>query len=179
MGITGANFLISDSGSTVIVTNEGNGRMTNTLPKVHVAVTSIEKCISNFEELSLMLRVLTRSATSQNIVIIYLLQLAKKTKELDGPKEFHVILMDVGRTKILESETWEILKCIRCGACMNHCPVTTQLVDIHMVGFILVPWVQFLILLYLVIKLLEIYHMPQPYVISVALSVLLKYLFLN
>ena len=67
MGITGANFLISDSGSTVIVTNEGNGRMTNTLPKVHVAVTSIEKCISNFEELSLMLRVLTRSATSQNI----------------------------------------------------------------------------------------------------------------
>ena len=124
MGITGANFLISDSGSTVIVTNEGNGRMTNTLPKVHVAVTSIEKCISNFEELSLMLRVLTRSATSQNISnYISITTGAKKQKDLDGPKEFHVILMDVGRTKILESDTWEILKCIRCGACMNHCPV--------------------------------------------------------
>ena len=86
MGITGANFLISDSGSTVIVTNEGNGRMTNTLPKVHVAVTSIEKCISNFEELSLMLRVLTRSATSQNISNYISITTGTKTKRVRWPK---------------------------------------------------------------------------------------------
>ena len=91
-------FLISDSGSTVIVTNEGNGRMTNTLPKVHVAVTSIEKCISNFEELSLMLECLLGQQL-QNISNYISITTGKKNKKIRWPKEFHVILMDVEELK--------------------------------------------------------------------------------
>ncbi len=124
MGISGANFLVAETGSTMIVTNEGNGRMTTTMPRVHVAITGIEKIVATLEDVSTLLRVLTRSATGQSISN-YLSYTTgpKRPGDQDGPGEFHVIIVDAGRTKLLASEIREALRCIRCGACMNHCPV--------------------------------------------------------
>jgi L-lactate dehydrogenase complex protein LldF len=124
MGISGANFLIAETGSTMIVTNEGNGRMTTTMPRVHVAITGIEKIVPTLEDVSLLLRVLTRSATGQSISnYLSFTTGPKRSGDKDGPGEFHVIVVDAGRTKALASEIREALRCIRCGACMNHCPV--------------------------------------------------------
>ena len=124
MGITGANFLVAETGSTMIVTNEGNGRMTTTMPRVHVAIASIEKCIPTLEDLSLLMRLLARSATGQSISnYISVTTGAKRDGDSDGPEEFHVVLVDIGRTRVLGSDLREALRCIRCGACMNHCPV--------------------------------------------------------
>lgn len=124
MGISGANFLVAETGSTMIVTNEGNGRMTTTMPRVHVAIAGIEKIIPTLEDVSLMLRLLTRSATGQSISnYLSFTTGPKRAGDQDGPGEFHVIIVDAGRTRILASEIREALRCIRCGACMNHCPV--------------------------------------------------------
>jgi len=124
MGISGANFLVAETGSTMIVTNEGNGRMTTTMPRVHVAITGIEKIVPTLEDVSLLLRVLTRSATGQSISnYLSFTTGPKRPGDKDGPGEFHVIIVDAGRTKLLASEIREALRCIRCGACMNHCPV--------------------------------------------------------
>jgi L-lactate dehydrogenase complex protein LldF len=124
MGISGANFLVAETGSTMIVTNEGNGRMTTTMPRVHVAVTGVEKVVSTLEDVSLLLRLLTRSATGQSISnYLSFTTGPKRPGDQDGPGEFHVIIVDAGRTRILASEIREALRCIRCGACMNHCPV--------------------------------------------------------
>jgi len=124
MGISGANFLVAETGSTMIVTNEGNGRMTTTMPRVHVAITGIEKIVPTLENVSLLLRVLTRSATGQSISnYLSFTTGPKRPGDNDGPGEFHVIIVDAGRTKLLASEIREALRCIRCGACMNHCPV--------------------------------------------------------
>lgn len=124
MGISGANFLVAETGSTMIVTNEGNGRMTTTMPRVHVAIAGIEKIIPTLEDVSLMLRLLTRSATGQSISnYLSFTTGPKRPGDQDGPGEFHVIIVDAGRTRILASEIREALRCIRCGACMNHCPV--------------------------------------------------------
>ena len=124
MGISGANFLIAETGSTMIVTNEGNGRMTTTMPRVHVAVTGIEKVVPTLEDVSLLLRLLTRSATGQSISnYLSFTTGPKRSGDQDGPGEFHVIIVDAGRTEVLASEIREALRCIRCGACMNHCPV--------------------------------------------------------
>ena len=124
MGISGANFLVAETGSTMIVTNEGNGRMTTTMPRVHVAITGIEKIVPTLEDISLLLRLLTRSATGQSISnYLSFTTGPKRPGDNDGPGEFHVIIVDAGRTKLLASEIREALRCIRCGACMNHCPV--------------------------------------------------------
>ena len=136
MGITGANFMIAETGSTVIVTNEGNGRMTTTMPRVHVAISSIEKCIPTLDDFALMMRLLPRSATGQVISnYVSMTTGPKRNEDLDGPGEFHVIILDVGRTRVLGSELREALRCIRCGACMNHCPVY-QNVGGHAYGWV-------------------------------------------
>ncbi|MSQ59063.1 MAG: iron-sulfur cluster-binding protein [Betaproteobacteria bacterium] len=124
MGITGANFLVADTGTTVIVTNEGNGRMTTTMPRVHVAIAGIEKVVPTLEDVSLLLRLLTRSATAQTISnYLSFATGPKRQADPDGPEEFHIVLVDAGRSRVLGSELREALRCIRCGACMNHCPV--------------------------------------------------------
>jgi L-lactate dehydrogenase complex protein LldF len=124
MGISGGNFLIAETGSVAIVTNEGNGRMVTTLPKIHVAITGIEKILPTLEDLSVIMRLLARSATGQTISnYISVLTGVKGQHDADGPEQFHIVLVDSGRTKILASELRPALRCIRCGACMNHCPV--------------------------------------------------------
>ena len=124
IGITGANFLIAETGSSVIVTNEGNGDLTQTLPQVHIVLASIEKVVPTLEDVTTLLRVLARSATGQEMSSYTTFSTGpKRTNDADGPKEFHVVLLDNGRTDLLAGEFAEILNCIRCGACLNHCPV--------------------------------------------------------
>ncbi|TNE57521.1 MAG: iron-sulfur cluster-binding protein [Alphaproteobacteria bacterium] len=124
VGITGANFLIAETGSTVIVTNEGNGDLTQTLPKVHIVCASIEKVVPTLEDFSQLIRVLPRSATGQEITAYTTLSTGpRRADDLDGPDEFHVVLLDAGRSKYLGTEVQEVLRCIRCSACLNHCPI--------------------------------------------------------
>jgi L-lactate dehydrogenase complex protein LldF len=124
MGVSGGNFLIAETGSVTIVTNEGNGRMVTTLPRVHVAMTGIEKVLPTLEDLSAILRVLPRSATGQDITnYVSILTGIRDDGAMDGPQENHVILVDNGRSQLLGSDLHDALRCIRCGACMNHCPV--------------------------------------------------------
>jgi L-lactate dehydrogenase complex protein LldF len=124
MGISGANFIIAETGSVLIVTNEGNGRLATTLPRVHVAVTGIEKVVPTLEDVTTLLRLLPRSATGQSITnYVSVLTGTKGKDESDGPEHFHIILLDNGRSSLLGTELQPMLRCIRCGACMNHCPV--------------------------------------------------------
>jgi L-lactate dehydrogenase complex protein LldF len=124
VGITGANFLIAETGTSVIVTNEGNGDLTQTLGKVHVVVASIEKIVPTLEDTSQILRVLARSATGQDMSVYTTFSTGpKREDDPDGPDEYHVVLLDNGRSAMLGTEYQDMLRCIRCGACMNHCPV--------------------------------------------------------
>ena len=124
MGISGGNFLVAETGSALIVTNEGNGRLVTTLPRVHVAITGIEKVVSTLEDVTTLLRLLPRSATGQSITnYVSVLTGNKKQEDHDGPEHFHIILLDNGRSGLLGGEMQDMLRCIRCGACMNHCPV--------------------------------------------------------
>jgi L-lactate dehydrogenase complex protein LldF len=124
VGITGANFLIAETGSTIIVTNEGNGDLTQSLPKVHIVIASIEKIVPTLEDMSQFVRILARSATGQEMSVYTTLSTGPKRKgDPDGPEEFHVILLDNGRSGMIGTEFQDMLRCIRCGACMNHCPV--------------------------------------------------------
>jgi L-lactate dehydrogenase complex protein LldF len=124
VGITGANFLIAETGSTIIVTNEGNGDLTQMLPKMHIVITSLEKVVPTLEDVSTILRVLARSATGQEFSSYTTLSTGpKRAGDLDGPEAFHVVLLDNGRSAMIGTELQEALRCIRCGACMNHCPV--------------------------------------------------------
>ena len=124
VGITGANFLIAETGSTVTVTNEGNAELTMTLPRVHIVLASIEKVVPTLEDAATMLRVLARSATGQDVSVYTSFATGpRRPGDLDGPEEFHVVLLDNGRSTMLEGELREMLRCIRCGACLNHCPV--------------------------------------------------------
>src|SRR5215217_2817070 len=124
VGITGANFLIAETGSSVIVTNEGNGDLTQTLPRVHIALASIEKVVPTLEDCTSLLRLLARSATGQDFSVYTTFSTgARRPGDLDGPEEYHVVLLDNGRTNMLGTEFGEMLRCIRCAACMNHCPV--------------------------------------------------------
>lgn len=124
LGISGANFIVAETGSVLIVTNEGNGRLTTTLPRVHIAITGIEKVVPTLEDASTLLRLLPRSATGQSITnYVSILTGVKGAGESDGPEHFHIILLDNGRSRLLGTELQPMLRCIRCGACMNHCPV--------------------------------------------------------
>jgi L-lactate dehydrogenase complex protein LldF len=124
VGITGANFLIAETGSSVIVTNEGNGDLTQTLPKAHIVLTSIEKVVPTLEDVSTILRVLARSATGQEMSVYTTFSTGPRREgDPDGPGEYHVVLLDNGRSSMLGGKFREMLRCIRCGACMNHCPV--------------------------------------------------------
>ncbi len=124
VGITGANFLIAETGTSVIVTNEGNGDLTQTLPKVHIALASIEKLVPTIEDCTSLLRVLARSATGQDFSVYTTFSTgARREADLDGPEEYHVVLIDNGRSGMIGTEFQDMLRCIRCAACMNHCPV--------------------------------------------------------
>jgi len=136
LGISGGNFLIAETGSVAIVTNEGNGRMTTTLPKVHVAITGIEKVIPTLEDLSLLNRLLPRSATGQAISNYFsILTGPRGDNDRDGPRHMYFVLVDGGRTEFIGTDMQEMLRCIRCGACMNHCPVY-QSVGGHAYGWV-------------------------------------------
>ncbi len=123
-GISGANFAIAESGSLVIVTNEGNGRMVTTVPPLHIAILSIEKILPSLRDLPTFIRLLPRSATGQAIsTYVSIITGARKPGDATGAKELHIVLLDNGRSDIITGEFREMLKCIRCGACMNVCPV--------------------------------------------------------
>ena len=124
VGITGANLLIAETGTSVIVTNEGNGDLTQCLPRIHIVITSIEKVVPTLEDANTILRVLARSATGQEFSTYTTFTTGPKREgDLDGPDEYHVVLLDNGRSEMLGGEFHDMLRCIRCGACMNHCPV--------------------------------------------------------
>jgi L-lactate dehydrogenase complex protein LldF len=124
VGITGANFLIAETGTSIIVTNEGNGDLTQSLPRVHIVIASIEKVVPNLEDATTILRVLARSATGQEFSAYTTFSTGpRRAEDPDGPEEYHVILLDNGRSAMLGSDFQDMLRCIRCGACMNHCPV--------------------------------------------------------
>jgi len=124
VGITGANFAIAETGTIVLVSNEGNARLTTSLPKVHIAIMGIEKVIPKLADLPYFLKVLARAATGQKLsVYTSMITGASSDEELDGPSEFHLIILDNGRSQILSSPLRESLFCIRCGACLNACPI--------------------------------------------------------
>jgi len=124
VGITGANFLVAETGSSIIVTNEGNGDLTQTLPRIHIVVTSIEKLVPTFEDAATLLRLLARSATGQEFSSYTTISTGpRRAGDLDGPEQYHVVLLDNGRSAMIGTEFQDMLRCIRCSACMNHCPV--------------------------------------------------------
>jgi len=124
IGITGANFLIAETGTSVIVTNEGNGDLTQILPRVHVVLATIEKITPTLEDVAQILRVLARSATGQDMSVYTTFSTGpRRPGDPDGPDEYHVVLIDNGRSAMLGTGFQDMLRCIRCAACMNHCPV--------------------------------------------------------
>jgi L-lactate dehydrogenase complex protein LldF len=124
LGITGANFAVAQTGTVVLVTNEGNGRLTTTWPRVHIALVGMEKVIPRLADLPVFLKLLARAATGQTLsVYTTLLTGPRRPGETDGPEEFHLVLLDNGRSQVLASPFRESLQCIRCGACLNACPV--------------------------------------------------------
>ena len=124
VGMTGANFLVAETGTSVIVTNEGNGDLTQILPRIHIVIASIEKIVPTLEDVTTILRVLARSATGQDMSVYNTFSTGpRRAGDPDGPEEYHVVILDNGRTAMLGNEFHDMLRCIRCGACMNHCPV--------------------------------------------------------
>ena len=128
LGITGANFAVAETGTVVLVTNEGNGRMATSLPRVHVAVMGVEKVIPSMTDLAVFLAILAKSATGQKLsVYTTLVQGPRRPAELEGPEEFHLVLLDNGRIAQIAGALRESLYCLRCGACLNVCPVYRQI----------------------------------------------------
>jgi L-lactate dehydrogenase complex protein LldF len=124
MGVSGVNFGVAESGAVVLVTNEGNGRLTTSAPRIHVAVMGIERVVESLDDLGVLLQVLARSASGQKLsVYTTMLSGPARVGEPDGPDEFHLVLLDNGRSQILGGQYAEALMCIRCGACLNACPV--------------------------------------------------------
>jgi len=136
MGISGANFLIAESGTTLTVTNEGNADMVTTVPRIHCVITGVEKVIPTLEDFASLIRLLPRSAVGQTIANYLTLTTGTKMPgDQDGPEQMHIVLVDAGRTKFVGTDMQEMLRCIRCGACMNHCPVY-QNVGGHAYGWV-------------------------------------------
>lgn len=124
LGITGGNFAVAETGTICLITNEGNARLTTTWPRVHVALVGMEKVIPRLQDLPVFLKLLARAATGQTLSIYTtMLTGPRRPGDLDGPEEFHLVLLDNGRSRILGSDYRESLQCIRCGACLNACPV--------------------------------------------------------
>lgn len=127
IGISGANLVVAETGTIALVTNEGNGRLVTSLPRVQVAITGIEKLIPRFADLSVFLQLLARSGTGQKLsVFTHLITGPRRPGDPDGPEELHLVLLDNGRSRLLGTEFEEALYCIRCGACLNVCPVYRQ-----------------------------------------------------
>ncbi|RMT78922.1 LutB/LldF family L-lactate oxidation iron-sulfur protein [Pseudomonas viridiflava] len=128
IGVSGVNFAVAETGTLLLVENEGNGRMVTTVPPVHIAVTGIEKVVENLRDTVPLLSLLTRSALGIPITTyVNMISGPRKAHELDGPQEVHLVLLDNGRSQAFaDSELRQTLNCIRCGACMNHCPVYTR-----------------------------------------------------
>ena len=128
MGISGANFLVAETGTLVIVSNEGNGRMCTTLPRLHVAVVGVDKVVPDWESLNVLLKLLPRSATGQKMsAYTAFITGPRRTEGENGPTEFHLVLLDNGRSRMLQDARMrETLLCIRCGVCLNVCPVYNQ-----------------------------------------------------
>src|SRR5271156_572439 len=137
IGVSGANFLIADSGAVVVVENEGNARLSTSAPKIHIAIAGIEKVLPRAQDLAVFLNLLGRSATGQPLTAYTsFLSGPRRAGEPDGPEEFYLVLLDNGRTKLLADESKrQSLYCIRCGACLNHCPVYRK------IGGYNYPWV--------------------------------------
>jgi len=137
MGLSGANLMVAETGTLVIVTNEGNGRLCTTLPPLHVAVVGIDKVIPDWESLDVFLKLLARSATGQKLsAYTSFITGPRRTDAEGGPREFHLVLLDNGRTRMLQDElARQTLLCIRCGACLNVCPVYNQ-VGGHAYGWV-------------------------------------------
>ena len=129
IGLSGVNFAVAETGTLCLVENEGNGRMCTTVPKIHIAITGIEKVVEKLEHLPPLLSLLTRSATGQSVTTyVNMISGPRKPGEKDGPQEVHLILLDNGRTQAYaDDELRATLQCIRCGACMNHCPVYARI----------------------------------------------------
>ena len=129
LGISGVNFAVAETGTLCLVENEGNGRFCTTMPRVHIALMGIEKVVGKLEDLPPLLTVLTRSATGQPITTYFnMISSPRQDGEKDGPEEVHLVLLDNGRSRMYEDELLrDTLLCIRCGACMNHCPVYTRI----------------------------------------------------
>lgn len=127
-GITGVNFMVAETGTLCLVENEGNGRMSSTVPPLHIAITGIEKVVEKLSDVPPLLSILSRSATGQLITTYFnMISAPRKPGEKDGPEEVHLILLDNGRSHVrMDEELLETLRCIRCGACINHCPVYVQ-----------------------------------------------------
>ena len=125
MGITGANFLVAETGTLTIITNEGNGRFCTSAPRIHVAISGMEKVVPSLEDLAVFLRLLPRAATGQRLTsYVSMVSGPKRSEDTDGPEEFHLVIVDNGRSRLLaDPELREALYCIRCGACLNICPV--------------------------------------------------------
>jgi L-lactate dehydrogenase complex protein LldF len=124
MGVSGVNFAVAETGSVCLVTNEGNGRLTTTAPRIHVAVMGMERIVPTFADLGVVLEVLARSGTGQRLsVYTNIVTGPRRQSDPDGPEELHVVILDNGRSRVLAGHSAEILACIRCGACLNVCPV--------------------------------------------------------
>ena len=137
LGISGANFVVAETGTLVIVTNEGNGRLCTSAPRIHIGITGMEKVIPSMQDLAIFLRLLPRSATGQRISsYVSMITGPRREDDEDGPEEFHLILVDNGRSRMLrDPKLREALYCIRCGACLNICPVY-QRVGGHAYGWV-------------------------------------------
>ena len=127
MGVTGVNFGVASTGSLAIVTNEGNASLAVSAPRVHVALMGIERLVPTLDDLAVMLQVLARSATGQKATVYTDLITGPRRNDPDGPDELHVVLLDNGRSRLVGGELSESLACIRCGACLNACPVYQQI----------------------------------------------------